>query len=105
MNQEQLFKKYLVNWQPKHANVNFKKNQWQESTLLAYMDVLKHIVDDLKIDTQKKNKNLLDYHDAKAYFIIYKEIIDHPQFKSLQYYPIAKKALKRYLDFLYEQKV
>ena len=102
MDIEVLFKKWLINWQPKHASVNFKKNTWQETTLLAYINVLKDIVSDLKIEDTSIKKNLLDYSDPKNYFIAYKRITNHDNFKSLQYFPLAKKVLKRYLDFLYD---
>ncbi len=105
MDQEQKYRKWLINWQPKHANVNFKKNAWQEVTLNAYMDVLKHIVEDLKIDDEKIKKNLFDYHHAKEYTNVYKIIMNHQSLASLKYYPIAKKSLKRYQDFLFDQKI
>lgn len=105
MDQAQKYKKWLINWQPKHVNVNFKKHQWQESTLNQYVDVLTNIVEDLKIDDQSMKSNLLDYHDAKSFSIIYKKLINHQNFKSLKNYPIATKSLKRYLDFLYDQRI
>lgn len=104
MEREELFKQWLQRWQPKNASVNFNKNVWAETTLLAYTSVLKNIVDDLKIDNQHIKKNLFEYDDARAYLIVYGKIINHEHFKSLQHLPIAKKALKRYLDFLYELK-
>ncbi|BCR35247.1 hypothetical protein [Mariniplasma anaerobium] len=104
MDLEQLYRKWLVNWQPKHANVNFKKNSWQETTLLAYMNVIKNVVNDLKIEDPSIKQNLFDYSDPKKYTIAYHKIINHSNFKSLQYYPLAKKSLKRYLDFLYDLK-
>ncbi len=104
MGREKIFRKWLINWQPKNANVNFKKNVWKEETLVAYMNVLKNIVTDLKIDDKKVKKNLLDYGNAREYTIIYKRIINHVDFKTLQYFPLARKTLKRYLDFLYDSK-
>jgi len=104
MEREEMFMQWLQRWQPKNANVNFNKNLWAETTLLAYTSVLKNIVYDLKIDKQHVKKNLFDYDDAREYLIVYGEIINHQNFKSLQYFPIAKKSLKRYLDFLYELK-
>ena len=102
MDREQKFKKWLVEWQPKHTTVNFNKNVWREETLTAYTDVLKKVVTDLKITDIKIKKNLFDYHLPKVYFNVYKMIINHDNFKSLEYFPMAKKSLKRYLDFLYE---
>jgi hypothetical protein len=104
MDLEQMFRKWLINWQPKHANVNFKKNVWQEKTLLAYMNVIKDVVGDLKIDDESIKKNLFEYSDPKKYNVAYNKIINHSNFRSLQYYPVAKKSLKRYLDFLYDLK-
>ncbi|MBU1142585.1 MAG: hypothetical protein KKH92_02960 [Firmicutes bacterium] len=101
MEREELFKQWLQKWQPKNASVNFNKNLWSEKTLLAYVDVLKNIVDDLKIDKELVKKNLFEYNDAREYLIAYGKIINHENFKSLQYFPIAKKSLKRYLDYLY----
>ncbi len=100
MEREELFKEWLQKWQPKNASVNFNKNSWAESTLLSYVNVLKNIVNDLKIDDQDVKKNLLAYDDAREYLIAYGKIINSENFKSLQYFPIAKKALKRYLDYL-----
>lgn len=105
MNLEQMYRKWLINWQPKHANVNFKKNAWQDTTLLAYVDVIKGVVSDLKIDDERIKRNLFEYSDPKTYAIAYQKIINHQNFKSLQYYPVAKKSLKRYLDFLYDLKI
>ncbi|MBU1093535.1 MAG: hypothetical protein KKH01_03640 [Firmicutes bacterium] len=104
MEREQLFKKWLQGWQPKNANVNFSKNVWQDSTLSAYTDVLKHIVNDLKISDEMIKKNLFDYDQSREYLVAYGKIMNHDHFKSLKYYPIAKKSLKRYLDFLYQLK-
>ena len=101
MEREKMFMQWLQKWQPKNASVNFSKNMWAETTLLAYSSVLKNIVNDLKIDNRHVKKNLFEYHDTREYLIAYKEIINHENFKSLQYFPIAKKSLKRYLDFLY----
>lgn len=101
---EQMFRQWLQEWQPKNASVNFTKNIWQEATLSAYANVLKNIVTDLKIDNQQVKKNLFEYDDAREYLIVYGKIINHDKFKSLQYFPTAKKSLKRYLDFLYELK-
>jgi len=100
MEREAMFIQWLQKWQPKNATVNFNKNTWSDSTLNAYTSVLKNIVYDLKIDNQNVKMNLFEYGDARKYLIAYGEIINHDNFKSLQYYPIAKKALKRYLDFL-----
>lgn len=104
MEREQMFRQWLLNWQPKNANVNFNANLWQADTLTAYMNVLKNIVNDLKIDDPKVKKNLLEYDNARAYLIVYGIIINHQNFRSLQYFPVAKKSLKRYLDFLYQLK-
>lgn len=104
MDREQKFRKWLTEWQPKHATVNFNKNVWKESTLSNYMDVLKNIVSDLGIEDPKIKKNLFEYDLAKDYLIVYKKVINHNKFKTLQYFPIAKKSLKRYQDFLYEIK-
>lgn len=104
MEYEQMFRQWLPTWQPKNANVNFNKNIWKEETLSTYMNVLKNIVNDLNIDKEQIKKNLFEYDDAREYLIAYGKIINHDSFRSLQYYPIAKKALKRYLDFLYEFK-
>ncbi len=101
MEREELFMQWLQRWQPKNASVNFNKNLWAEATLLAYLNVLKNIVDDLRIDNQQVKRNLFEYDDAREYLIAYGKIINHENFKSLQYFPIAKKSLKRYLDFLY----
>jgi predicted restriction endonuclease len=100
MEREEMFMRWLQKWQPKNATVNFNKNLWAETTLLAYSSVLKNIVDDLKIDNQHIKKNLFEYSDARKYLIAYREIISHENFKSLKYFPIAKKSLNRYLDFL-----
>lgn len=104
MDKEQMFKKWLLNWQPKNANVNFNANLWHESTLIGYTNVLKNIVSDLKIDEKQVKKNLFEYNNPREYLIAYGIIINHQNFKSLQYYPLAKKSLKRYLDFLYDLK-
>jgi len=104
MEREQIFRQWLQEWQPKNISVNFNKNSWQEATLSAYMNVLKNIVSDLKLEDQQIKKNLLEYDDAREYLIVYGKIINHDKFKSLHYFPIAKKSLKRYLDFLYELK-
>ncbi|MDI6453786.1 hypothetical protein [Peloplasma aerotolerans] len=101
MKREEMFIQYLQKWQSKNASVNFNKNLWAETTLLAYSSVLKNIVYDLKIDNKHIKKNLYEYDDAKEYLIAYREIINHENFKSLQNFPIAKKSLGRYLDFLY----
>lgn len=100
MEREKMFMQWLQKWQPKNASVNFNKNLWAESTLLAYANVLKNIVSDLKIDDQNIKKNLLEYDHVSEYLLAYGKIINHANFKSLQYFPIAKKSLKRYLDFL-----
>jgi hypothetical protein len=101
MEREELFKQWLQKWQPKNAEVNFNKNMFAEKTLLAYVNVLKNIVDDLKIEDVLIKKNLLEYDNAREYLVVYGKIINHEHFKSLQYFPLAKKSLKRYLDFLY----
>ncbi|MDO9630033.1 MAG: hypothetical protein Q7I99_09055 [Acholeplasmataceae bacterium] len=100
MEREEMFMQWLQKWQPKNASVNFNVNLWAESTLLAYTSVLKNVVYDLKIDNQNVKKNLLEYDNVREYLIAYGEIINHKSFKSLQYFPTAKKSLKRYLDFL-----
>ncbi|GEM_PF-1192927 len=104
MEREQMFRKWLQNWQPKNASVNFNKNSWKEATLSAYTNVLKNIVNDLEIDDEQVKKNLFEYNNAREYLIVYGKIINHDKFKSLEYFPIAKKSLKRYLDFLYKMK-
>ncbi len=104
MDREKMFSQWLPKWSPKNTTVNFNKNQWQESTLSAYTSVLKNIVSDLEMNDQHVKNNLFDYIDVREYLVVYRKIIDHDKFRSLQYYPIAKKALKRYLDFLYELK-
>jgi hypothetical protein len=100
MTREELFMQWLQKWQPKNASVNFNKNIWSEKTLLSYVNILKNIVNDLKIDDQLIKKNLFEYGDSREYLIVYGKIINHENFKSLQYFPIAKKSLKRYIDFL-----
>ncbi len=104
MERELMFKAWLQKWQPKNATVNFNKNSWQENTLLSYMNVLKNIVADLDITDTQVKKNLFDYGDSRMYFSAYKKIINHPKFKTLQYFPTAKKSLNRYLEFLQESK-
>ncbi|PKK96713.1 MAG: hypothetical protein CVV58_04950 [Tenericutes bacterium HGW-Tenericutes-3] len=104
MDQELRFKQWLINWQPKNVTVNFGKNVWKEETLIAYTDALKNITSDLNIDENKIKKNLFDYVNTRKYLIAYEKIVNHPNFKSLKYYPIAKKALTRYKDFLFDSK-
>lgn len=104
MEREQLFKEWLPGWKPKNAGANFTGNVWSESTLSSYTNVLKNIVTDLGIDDPQVKKNLFDYTKVMEYLIAYGKITNHAKFNSLQYFPIAKKALKRYQDFLYESK-
>ena len=91
MEREQMFRQWLPGWKPKNASVNFNGNLWKEDTLSDYTSVLKNIVTDLKIDDTQVKKNLFEYDDAIEYLIAYGKIINHDKFKSLQYFPIAKK--------------
>ncbi len=104
MDKEQMYKEWLIEWKPKNASSSLNGGSWREDTLIEYARVLKVIVSDLKIDDQQVKMNLFEYENARVYLIAYGKIINHINFKSLQYFPVAKKSLKRYLDFLYQLK-
>ncbi len=104
MEREQMFREWLPRWKPKNAGAYFTGNLWKEDTISTYTRVLKNIVTDLGLDDPQVKKNLFEYDDAIEYLIAYGKITNHAKFKSLQYFPIAKKALKRYQDFLYDLK-
>ena len=104
MEREKMFTEWLKVWKPKNANQTYKGGPWKEETLALYIKILKTIVRDLKIDDPSIKQNLFEYRQAGEYLMIYGKIINHPQFKSLQYYPIAQKSLKRYFEFLEQLK-
>lgn len=104
MERELVFRQWLRVWKPKNPKAVFNGGLWKEGTLTEYIRILKRIVNDLNIDDQHVKKNLFEYGESREYLIVYGKIINHDKFKSLEYFPTAKKALKRYLDFLYELK-
>ena len=65
----------------------------------------KNIVKDLGLEDPQVKHNLFEYSNPVEYLIAYGKIVNHVKFKSLQYFSIAKKALKRYQDFLFESKI